>query len=228
LLARLGALAGALAAACFLVAGPASARPACALNDYAYAGLQTRDRVYGVAATITPLSTPEVRYGHVGAWVGVGGPGLGPGATDQWIQVGLSGFPEDGRSRMYYEVARPGAKPRYVEIDAHVAAGERHRVAVFELAKRRSWWRVWVDGRPVGRPIFLPGSHGAWEAQVVAESWNGGTGACNRFSYRFEGISLAGRPGGSWSRLAGAELFSDPGYRAVRSSPATLLTTART
>lgn len=124
---------------------------------------------------------------------------------------------------MYYEAVRPGAKPRYVEVDPRVV-GERHRVAVLELAKRRSWWRVWVDGRPVSRPIFFPGSHGAWQAQVVAESWNSGTGVCNRFSYRFERISLATRPGGSWSRLAGAQLFSDPATapsagRRARSSP---------
>ncbi len=43
-------------------------------------------------------------------------------------------------------------------------AAKKHRFIVLEMASRKSWWRVWVDGKPVSPPINLPGSHGIWAA----------------------------------------------------------------
>src|SRR5689334_1970719 len=105
----LAAAAAALAAtaALALPAGGRSATAACGVSSYSYAGLAAASGGYGVAATITPLSRPTVRGGHVAAWVGVGGPGAGPHGADEWLQVGISVEPSRGDA-LYYELAAPG------------------------------------------------------------------------------------------------------------------------
>ena len=222
-------LATAFAAALpLLSAAPSvSGTRACGASDYSYAGFQHAGRAHGVGSAITVLNAPSVREGHVAAWVGLGGAGLGPGGTNEWIQVGLSAFSGSGESSLYYEVTRPGAAPRYVEVEAAVAPGERRRVAVLEMANRRDWWRVWVDGRPVSAPIHLPGSHGAWRPIATAESWNGGSRACNRFRYDFDHVSVARGPGGAWSAFEVGHEFEDPGYSAVLRKRAAFLASAR-
>src|SRR5689334_23898276 len=140
----------ALAAVLFSVsafdAAHAGARAkACAGPGYTYTGVTGDVAASGVAATVTMLAPPQVAAGHVGAWVGVGGRGLGANGTDAWIQTGLAGF-ADGRTEAYYEVAI-GTSVRYVRVKT-VTPGERHRVAVLEVAGRPSWWRAVVDGRP--------------------------------------------------------------------------------
>ena len=97
-------------------------------------------------------------------------PGLGPGGSDEWLQIGLSGF-AGGVSSVYYEVARPGRAPLYTELKTDVRPGETHRIAVLEQHGRAGWWRVWLDGRAASRPIYLPGSHGRWTPMATAESW---------------------------------------------------------
>ena len=57
---------------------------ACSKRAYTYAGFAGAARSHGVSATITQLAPPEVANGHVGAWVGVGGPGEGAGGSDEW------------------------------------------------------------------------------------------------------------------------------------------------
>lgn len=214
-------LALALAAALFL-SSQSRASAVCGSSGYSYAGLMSAEPAFGVAATVTALSPPRVENGHVGAWVGVGWIDAAPNGGGEWIQVGLSAFPGVG-SRIYYEVMVPGEAPRYVELDAEVTPGESHRLAVLELTSRPDWWRVWVDGRPVGEPVYLPGSHGAWEPIATAESWDGGRPACNRFAYRFERLAVAARPGGRWKPLlVGAELTA-PGYRLVRHTRTTFV-----
>jgi hypothetical protein len=86
------------------------------------------------------------------------------------------------------------------------------------MSKRNSWWRVWVDHKPASGPIFLPKSHGSWYPQAVAENWNGGTGACNAYAYRFSNVRLAHTNGGSWKPLTDRYLFHDKGYRVVQTS----------
>lgn len=209
----LGALLAALLAG-LSVAPAALAADACGKPGYAYAGRQHAAVAHGVDATLTALDTPQVQSGHVAAWIGVGGVGLGPGGTTEWLQVGLSGF-SVGPSRLYYEVAQPFSAPRYVEIDSSVEPGERHRVTVLEMSRQKDWWRVWVDGQPVSEPILLPGSSGRWQPLATAESWDGGQPACNRFSYAFDDVRVAAAPGGSWRRFRPAWRLEDPGYRVL-------------
>ena len=70
------------------------------LGGYTYAGVYRTDKpVAGVAASISMTSLPSVNSGpggHVAAWVGVGGAGMGPGGTDEWLQVGLASFDRRG------------------------------------------------------------------------------------------------------------------------------------
>src|ERR1035437_8917288 len=114
---KLGLTAGSLIcapllAASFIYAGKAEAKPMrsdCAkiIGGYAYAGVEGLETTSGISATITELAEPQVLDGHVAAWVGVGGQGLGPNYTDEWLQVGISeqyGEP----SQLYYEAVLPG------------------------------------------------------------------------------------------------------------------------
>ena len=211
-----------LASLVVLAASPAegrdSAASACGSQPYAYAGLQSDSRAHGVEATIVALRAPTVADGHVAGWIGVGGVDAGPGGKAEWLQAGLASFAPGNTSRLYYEVAVAGSDPRYVELDPVVSAGDSHRLSVLEMSRRPSWWRVWVDGRPASRPIHLPGSHGAWYPQAIAESWNGGTGACNSYAYRFANVRLARENGGVWRTLRSSSVFQDPGYRVVQTS----------
>ena len=75
---------------------------------------------------------------------------------------------------------------------------------------RTDLWRVWVNGRPASRPIWLPASHGTLTPMAMAENLAGTVPSCNRFAYRFQQVALAGTPGGS-SQVA-LELEYDPGY----------------
>lgn len=218
------ALVAALTAA--LVLAGASFAASCGRGGYSYAGLIGDDAAYGVRATVTAVSAPQVERGHSAAWVGVGGMGAGPNGADEWLQVGLAAFEGSG-SRLYFEVTLPGQRPEYVELAADVPAGESHRVAVLEMASRRSHWRVWVDGEPVAGPYFLPGSHGAWQPVVTAESWDANAGACNRYSYRFDGLSFKRRHGGGWKKLSGGYVLEDPGFRFTRLAPASFVATDR-
>lgn len=203
-------------------AAPAQSR-ACA-DGYTYAGRLSATRAHGVRATLTALSTPQVSAGHVAAWVGVGGVGEGPNGTDAWIQIGLSAFP-GSESRLYYEVARPGASPTYVELESTIRTGERFNVAVLEVAKRPGNWRVWLNGKPVSAPVELAGSSGRWRPIATAESWAGTGSACNRFNYRFEGVRVAAATGGSWRAFVGGHTFLDSGYRLVDRSRTTFVAT---
>jgi hypothetical protein len=214
---RIAFVAAACAAAAVVAVAPVGAAPrsACASSDYSYAGIQTPAAVAGIGATITAVASPAVAWGHIGGWIGVGGPGQGPNGTDAWVQVGLSSFADDKGSRIYYEIALPYTKPRYVEVDTHVAVGEAHRLAIEELSGGRGWWHVFVDGQPVGPPVHVAGSNKRWKGQAFGESWNGGQGVCNRFDYRFAGVRTAERTG-SWAPLAGAQLVQDTAYRVTR------------
>jgi hypothetical protein len=181
-------------------------------QGYGYAGFQANRPGHGVRAALTGLSDNAVAQGHVAAWVGVGGPGQGPNGSDMWLQVGLSSF-AGAPGNLYYEVTRPGTSPVYNLIEPNVARGELRRVAVLEMSQRAGWWRVWVNGQPVSEPIHLPGSTKRWQPIATAESWDGGTGSCNAFSYRFERVEVAAGRGGSWRRFDRGYRFQDTGYR---------------
>ena len=203
----------------FLIVTPAeggsTAATGCGLQTFAYAGLEADRQAHGVSATLDTTVAPAVTDGHVGGWVGVGGVNAGPGGAAEWLQTGLAAFASDDTSQMYYEVTLPDASPKYVQLAANIGAGQSHRFSVLEMNRRDNWWRVWVDGRAVSPPIHLPGSHAAWHPQAVAENWNGGTGACNTYSYRFRNVSLASTNGGVWRPLGQSYTLQDPGYHVV-------------
>jgi hypothetical protein len=173
-------------------------------NGYSYAGIGAPSPGYGISATITPLDAFDVLSGHVAGWVGVGGPGEGPDGTNEWLQIGYSGYPSVTGSDVYYEVALPGRAPAYHQVAAALPVGTVAKVGVLEIRSRPNWWRVWLDHKPVSQPIRLPESHDRWSPIATAESWDGGTGgACNTFLYRFRDVSVAHTAGGGWHRLMG-------------------------
>jgi hypothetical protein len=204
------------------VAPTAPAAPRSCADGYTYAGRLSATRAHGVRATLTALAKPEVAAGHVAAWVGVGGVGQGPNGSDAWIQIGISAFP-GSESTLYYEVTRPNAPPTYHEVVPGVATGQRFRVAVLEMGKRRNHWRVWVNGEPVSPPVHLPRSHGRWQPIATAESWAGSGSACNSFAYRFERLRVSAAPGGSWRTFVGGYTFLDRGYRVIDRGRSTFL-----
>ena len=165
--------------------------------------------------------TPTVEAGHVAGWVGVGGPGQGANGEDAWIQAGIAAMP-GMQALVYAEITRAGRAPRFVPISEGVAPGRSHDLAVLELAERPGWWRVWVDGRAVTRPVRLQGSSGRWAPIATAESWNAGTAACNSFAFRFERVSVSYGGGGSWRPFVPGHRFLDGAnvLRDLASSPA--------
>jgi hypothetical protein len=221
----ISAIASCFAALAAVGVDAAGATSGCTIRTYGYAGLGSRTVTRGVAATISANSTSTVYDGHVAGWIGVGGVGAGPGGTDEWIQIGLSAFQSDAKSRIYYEVKRPGKKAAYHEVRIGVRVGESHRFAVLELAQRPGWWRVFVDGVPASRPVHLPGSHGAWKAQALGESWSGNnsSGSCNEFSFAFNRVSLLDEKQPLWTAPRAFHLFQDRGYRFVQSARASFV-----
>ena len=215
-----------LAAACAL-AGTARAgttTATCGQGTYAYAGLGGRDTASGVSATIVPTAIPTVRAGHVDGWVGVGGPGMGPRGTDEWIQVGLTSVPNESQSSVYYEIVRPGHSDVTRKLRSVVRVGEVHRFAVRELASRPGWWRVWLDGAAASAPVFLPASHARWTAQAVGESWAGMTsGLCNAYAYGFTNVAFASARNGVWSPFHRVQPFQSANYLLVRRSASSFL-----
>ena len=208
-------LAGAAVAAALVgQSGTAMAgRASCAQGKggYSYAGHQAAQRGHGVRATISATHALRVEAGHVSGWVGVGGPGQGANGEDAWIQVGIAALP-GAEPFLYAEIARGGREPRFILLENEISAGERRDLAVLEMARRPGWWQVWVDGKPATRPTQLRGSSGRWAPIATAESWNGGKGACNRFAYRFERVSVALVSGGSWKPFVSGYRFLDRGY----------------
>jgi hypothetical protein len=195
-------LVSAVLAAVALVGGAAKAL-ACGNNSgYSYAGFGAPTHAYGISAIITPLNAFDILNGHVAGWVGVGGPGQGPNGSDEWLQIGYSGFPGITGSDIYYEVALPGRYPTYHQVLAGLPVGAVSKVTVVEMHNRPDFWRVWLNHKPVSPPIRLPGSHDAWSPIATAESWDGGKGGmCNTFLYRFRHVSIAHAMGGGWHQL---------------------------
>jgi hypothetical protein len=176
---------------------------------------------------LVSVTAPQVASGHVAAWVGVGGVGMGPRGTSEWLQVGFSSFPGSRTLSLYYEVAEANGAPHYYEVESGLAPGIARKVAVLELRERPNWWRVVVDGKAVSAPIDLPASHGAWSPTATTESWGGGTFVCNRFWFRFAGLSVASARPQQWSPLGSASSFSDHGYRVVRRTASSFLAGVR-
>jgi len=213
-----------LAAAAVVACGALFGAPlalACGTGGYSYAGLAATSPAFGIGATVTPLSSFGILSGHVAGWVGVGGPRQGPNGSNEWLQVGFSGFPELTGNNIYYELALPNRTPVYHQIAANLPSGKPARFAVLEMHHRPNVWRVWLNGSAVSGPITLPGSHGRWSPMATAESWDGGTGGgCNDFLYRFHRVSIAHAPGGGWHGLSGGYPIGSPSTHLVRNNKA--------
>jgi hypothetical protein len=210
-----------LASAAAVDAGTSTS--ACGVAPYSYAGVIGRNATRGVMATVQMTADPQVDRGHVAAWVGVGGVGLGPHGTNQWLQVGF-GATDAAPTSLYYELTLPHATPRLITLPGSVHVGTSHRVGVIEMWKRPGWWRVWLDGSPVTRPIRLVASHARWAPVATAESWNGGVDACNGFGYRFTHIRTSLPDGRQvWGPLSDSYLIQAPGYSALRRPAASLV-----
>ena len=217
------ALAAACASALPVAAAQAHTSAAgCGASGYSYAGILGDIAQFGISAQLTATRVPAVAKGHIAGWVGVGGAGLGPNSTDEWLQVGISATDSAGLA-LYYEVARPNQPPRYVMLKGHVPVGKTFGVAVLEARGHPGSWQVWVNGTAVTPRIFLPGSHGAWRPVATAESWNGDVaGTCNGYGFRFGQVRVATEPGGSWQPLAAGRVLADAGYHLYRRSGALL------
>jgi hypothetical protein len=218
----LGAAIAAAALACAHDSGRASrTAPSECRSSYDYAGAQGARARSGIRANVRTVKAPRVAVGHVAGWLGVGGPGLGPGGTDEWLQIGYSAF-ESGVRQVYYEVTLPRKAPRYHTVDPSLANDEVHRLAVLEVGGKPGSWRAWVDDRAVSPVFLLAGSHDRFKPQALGESWNGTSRRCNSYGYAFAAIESAARPGGQWQSAAGKR----PGYQwenaeqqVVRTSP---------
>src|SRR5919201_1065121 len=143
------------------IAASAPAALACA-RGYSYAGVYAPRQAPGVAATLSMLAEPSVASGHVAAWVGVGGEGLGPRGTDEWLQVGIASYAGSAEGHLYYEVTQPGRPPQYQELAGGIGPGERVRVALLEPPFPPDMWIV-ASSEGLARPVFPaeePGGEG--------------------------------------------------------------------
>ncbi|HEY3764472.1 MAG TPA: hypothetical protein VGL44_04895, partial [Gaiellales bacterium] len=175
-------------------------------GTYAYAGFAAERAMRGVSATIQQLGPLAVHTGHVAGWIGV----VDPSTDNAWLQVGLSALPGQSTSAIYYEYAPPGQTPVYHQVETGISVGEPHTFAVIEQPFTPDAWVVWVDGRPVGPPLHLAGSH-RWTAQLLGESWAGQrSGQCNAYSYGFANVQLVNARGRA-SSITGPAI-ADPNY----------------
>ena len=186
-----------------------AAASACGTNGYSYAGVGAPTFGSGISAVITPLGPFDIANGHVAGWVGVGGPGEGPHGTDEWLQIGLSGFP-GLYTDVYYEVTLPNHDPVYHEVVQNPKAGQPYQFAVRE--DRPNYWSVWMNKKQVSPSYYLPQSHNAFMPIATAEAWDGGgnNGACNDFLYNFQHVKVAKRTGGVFRGLTGGYDIKSP------------------
>ena len=185
---------------------------------YSYVGATSPVAGFGVSATIGLAGSSSVADGHVAAWVGFGGVGMGPGGSDEWIQAGIARDAGTPLDVLYYEYKRPGDdRATYVPLGATVP-GMSHTFVVYERAAQRDAWRVMIDGVKVSDPIVLPGSHGAFQPVATAENWDGGVaGTCNGYAYDFKGLAVRTQWGGRWQPFDLSRMLHDPAYQlAVR------------
>jgi hypothetical protein len=132
------------------------------------------------------------------------------------VAVGLSCLP-DGRLHLYYERNTPGVGLRLVDLGASVSGAPR-QVAVRQVSRRPSWWRVYVDGRPVAPPLRLPGSAAGLTPVATGESWQppGASTGCNRFAFRFRRVRVVDRGARSWARFETGWKVANPPYAVER------------
>jgi hypothetical protein len=209
-IALLGAL---LVAAVQFAPAPASAAHVTSCwAGYSYDGVQSPTHGFGVAAGLTMSRHSAVTVGHVAAWIGVGGAGMGPGGSNEWVQTGIA-HDQGGGDVLYYEFKRPGdAHATYATLGDAVP-GRTYSLVVYERASHRDSWRVKIDGKVVSDDIVLPGSHGRFQPVATAENWDGGVaGSCNEYAFGFSSLSIRSAFGGGWSPFDLSRVLRDPAY----------------
>jgi hypothetical protein len=181
--------------------------------------VQSPTHAFGVSGTLTMSRPSSVGTGHVAAWVGVGGAGMGPGGSDEWVQAGIAH--EAGKADLLYvEYKRPGdANATYTTLGAAVP-GVAYTFTVFERALQQNTWRVTLNGKAVSDVIVLPGSHGQFQPVATAENWDGGVaGSCNGYDFAFTNLTVRAQFGGSWQAFDLSRVLRDPAYQiALRAS----------
>jgi hypothetical protein len=182
-------------------------------SGYSYNGVQSPTRGYGISANLTLSSPSVVEVGHVAAWVGVGGAGMGPGGADEWVQAGIA-HDVGGQDVLYYEYKRPSdSKATYTTLQV-ASPGQSHSFVVYERAAQRDSWAVIVDGVKIGPPVTLPRSHGLFQPVATAENWDGGVaGTCNRYGYAFSNLAVRSEYKGAWQAFDLSRVLRDPAYR---------------
>jgi len=182
-------------------------------SGYSYNGVQSPTRAYGISANLTLSSRSIVDVGHVAAWIGVGGAGMGPGGSDEWIQAGIA-HDAGGQDVLYYEYKRPGdAKATYISLQL-ANPGQSHSFVVYERAAQRDSWSVIVDGVKISPPVTLPGSHGLFQPVATAENWDGGVaGSCNQYGFGFSSLAVRSEYKGAWQAFDLSRVLRDPAYQ---------------
>ncbi|HET6656644.1 MAG TPA: polysaccharide lyase [Gaiellaceae bacterium] len=203
-----GALVGALATAC-LLAAPAFAET-CGNPGYSYAGVVTAKPRVGVSAIIKAPLAPVVESGDVSGWIGVGR--VGVTGKRGLARVGLLAQP-DGTIRLYYEIRKGSTWVR--RLGPEVEPGERHSVKIARVLDTPKRWAVRIDGNRIGRSFTLGQGWKRLRAVATAESWDGGTPACNHFLYAFGKVKTRGRHG--WRGVRSRKI-QDPGYKVLQSN----------
>lgn len=201
---RSSVVATAAALAACVAVSPAQAESSCA-GTAPLAGVVGDRGAAGAGATLSIVSAPQ-DTSSVAAWVGIA-PGL-RSSQRVWLRVGMRAG-ASGAVRIYTEVKRSGRAPHRRTLRLAVAAGERHRLAVRRVPGRPGWWRAFVDGRAVSRPISFSRQKAFWRP-IAAVDGN----ACARFELALGELrKLADN--GRWVALRGA----------VTSSPAAAVVT---
>jgi hypothetical protein len=212
---KLAGLAAICASLVAVAAGAAQASPAgpkTCWSGYSYNGVQSPTAAYGISANLLLSARSVVGVGHVAAWVGVGGAGMGPGGSDEWVQAGIA-HDAGGQDVLYYEYKRPGdAEATYVKLQL-ASPGRTHSFVVYERAAQRDSWAVIVDGVTISPPVSLPGSHGLFQPVATAENWDGGVaGACNQYGYSFSNLAVRSVYKGGWKAFPLSRVLRDPAY----------------
>jgi hypothetical protein len=205
--AALLAVASLIVSPSWVLASPSKATRAACTRGYSYAGFASREGVRGVAASITATELPTVASGHAAAWIGVGGVHEGLDGANEWLQAGIAAFPKTGL-RLYVEEVSRGFPRRFVDVGP-ASRGHSYRIQVVEEA--RDLWLASIGGRVVGGPAYLPTGGGSWRAVTTTESWAAGRSTCNRYSYRFDRLSVFS--GVSWQTPAGSDRLGAPAAR---------------
>jgi hypothetical protein len=187
----------------------------CKMN-YDYTGVQNTGPSSGIRTYLTTVKKPDVKAGHVAGWVGVGGPGLGPHKTDEWVQVGYSAF-TTGETQIYYEVAQPNKPPAYHTVVATLSPSAKNRVGVLEV--HDGSWEVLLNNKAVSPVISLPQSHDKFTPQALGETWNGGTTKCNVYGYGFGQVEVAQKPGGDWQSGKEGYRWDNAQQQSVKTAP---------